>query len=241
MTLSLISQSALLPPCTPLGPLTWWEWLPTQEKERSFLLWRSSWDCTGKSLRLSAIGEDLKFWVLIFNSSQMEVIHRNLDLASHGSDRHLARRWQPPFTEVEWDPQGVAQSNITQNYMVYGSVPSNTITWVEPLLSSFIKSLAIQDIQEQILLTTSTENRLYQSHHAKLASEAHQGEGHPGRHEQHHCGHLQQLSLGKIPLQTQLTRPYRELLWCHQENSCTTWNGSTASLRLQPKWTSICI
>ena len=44
------------------------------------------------------------------------------------------------------------QSNLTQNYMVYGSIPSNTITWEDSLISSstntlFINKLNVQDIQ----------------------------------------------------------------------------------------------
>ena len=76
-----------------------------------------------------------------------------------GGDNHL---FFP--TEVERDSQGVAlyQSNLTQNYMVYGSVPSNTITWVEPLISIsinpvYVKALTIQDIQDQLLLTATSE------------------------------------------------------------------------------------
>ena len=54
------------------------------------------------------------------------------------------------------------QSSLTQNYMIYGSVPSNTITWVEPLISSsinsiFIKAMTIQDVQDQLILITSTK------------------------------------------------------------------------------------
>ena len=52
--------------------------------------------------------------------------------------------------------------------------------------------------------------------------EAHQGEGNPDHHEQHHRGHLQQPSLCQIPLQTQPSRPQRKLLQRHRENSCTT-------------------
>ena len=63
--------------------------------------------------------------------------------------------------------------------------------------------------------------RLYQSHHTKSTSEAHQGEGNSGHHEQYHHGHLQ-LSLCQIPLQTQPTWPRRELLRHHQENSYIT-------------------
>ena len=54
-------------------------------------------------------------------------------------------------------------NNLTQNYLVYGSVPPNIITWTEPLISTladtvFIKALTIQDIQEQLLLTVSAED-----------------------------------------------------------------------------------
>ena len=63
--------------------------------------------------------------------------------------------------------------------------------------------------------------RLYQSHHTKSTSEAHQGEGNSGHHEHNLHGHLQ-LSLCQIPLQTQPTWPRRELLRHHQENSYIT-------------------
>ena len=76
-----------------------------------------------------------------------------------GGDNHL---FFP--TEVERNHQGVAlyQSNLMQNYMVYGSVPSNIITWVEPLISTsintiFVKTLTIQDIQDQLLLAVSAK------------------------------------------------------------------------------------
>ena len=46
--------------------------------------------------------------------------------------------------------------------MVYGFVPSDTITWVEPFISTsintiFVKMLTIQDIQDQLLFTVSAE------------------------------------------------------------------------------------
>ena len=46
--------------------------------------------------------------------------------------------------------------------MVYGPVPSNIITWLEPLISSsiktvFIKALTIQDVQDQLMLVISVE------------------------------------------------------------------------------------
>ena len=63
-----------------------------------------------------------------------------------GGDNHL---FFP--TEMECDSQGVDLylSNLTQNYLVYGSFPPNIITWTEPLISAlsiFIKALTIQDI-----------------------------------------------------------------------------------------------
>ena len=49
--------------------------------------------------------------------------------------------------------------------MVYGSAPSHTITWVEPLIFTsintvFVKTLTIQDIQDiqdQLLLAVSAK------------------------------------------------------------------------------------
>ena len=67
-------------------------------------------------------------------------------------------------SEVERDDHGVAlyQSRLTQNYLIYGSVEPCTITWTDPHVSTsiktvFIKSLSIQDLQEQLLLTVSAE------------------------------------------------------------------------------------
>ena len=75
-----------------------------------------------------------------------------------GGDNHL---FFPK--EMERDPQGVALylSNLTQNYLVYGSVPPNTIK--EPLISTtvntvFIKALTIHDLQDQLGLTVSAED-----------------------------------------------------------------------------------
>ena len=76
-----------------------------------------------------------------------------------GGDNHLMFP-----SELERDEHGVAlyQSKLTQNYLIYGSVEPHTITWTEPLVSTsiktvFIKSLSIQDLQEQLLLTVSAE------------------------------------------------------------------------------------
>ena len=56
-------------------------------------------------------------------------------------------------TELDRDAQGVAlyQSKLTGNHMIYGPVPSNSITWREPSITSsintvFIKSLVMQDL-----------------------------------------------------------------------------------------------
>ena len=97
----------------------------------------------GKILNLSIIEEDLNNgpgfslsvppkWKSIMGTSTSS--HSGQIAILLGGDNHL---FFP--TEIERDSQGMAlyQSNLTQSYMVYGSVPSNTITWVEPLISSF--------------------------------------------------------------------------------------------------------
>ena len=134
----------------------------------------------GKLLRLSAIEEDLN------NSSgfsfQVPAKWRSSTgtTTSHhsgqisillGGDNHLVFP-----TEIERDSQGVAlfQSNITKKFLIYGSVPPNIITWTEPLISSssstvFIKSLTIQDIQDNLLLTSSAEDYIDPATPSKLA------------------------------------------------------------------------
>ena len=69
----------------------------------------------------------------------------------------------PALTEVDYDPQGVAlcYSNLTQNHLVYSPVPSNTITWMDPLTSTtintvFVKSLVIQDPPTDVQLVDLT-------------------------------------------------------------------------------------
>ena len=76
---------------------------------------------------------------------------------------------------MERDSQGVALylSNLTQNYLIYGSVPPNIISWMEPLISNlsdtvFIKALTIMEIQEHLLLTVSAENFTDPTTHSKL-------------------------------------------------------------------------
>ena len=77
-----------------------------------------------------------------------------------GGDNHLVFP-----TEVERDSQGAAlfQSNLTGKFLIYGSIPSNTITWMESPISTsintvYVKSLTIQNLQDNFLLTTSTES-----------------------------------------------------------------------------------
>ena len=65
------------------------------------------------------------------------------------------------------------QSNLTKNYMMYGSVPANAISWDKPLVSSttntmFVKFLAIQDLQEHFLFTMSAEDFTNPSSRDKL-------------------------------------------------------------------------
>ena len=123
----------------------------------------------GKILMLSIIQEDLN------NGSgfSLSVPHKWRTLTdtstSHhtgqisillGGDNHL---FFP--TEIERDSWRMAlyQSNLRKNYMLYDSVPANTITWEKPLVSSttntmFVKFLAIQDLQEHFLFTMSAED-----------------------------------------------------------------------------------
>ena len=66
------------------------------------------------------------------------------------------------------------QSNLTKKFLIHGSVPPNIITWTEPLISSstktvFIKSLTVQDIQDNLLLTSSAEDFTDSATRSKLA------------------------------------------------------------------------
>ena len=68
-------------------------------------------------------------------------------------------------TEIERDSLGMAlyRSTLTNNYMVYGAVPSKLITWSEAPLANtvntvIINALSIQDVQDQLLLLTSAED-----------------------------------------------------------------------------------
>ena len=68
-------------------------------------------------------------------------------------------------TEIERDSLGMAlyRSTLTNNYMVYGAVPSKLITWSEAPLAHtvntvIINALSVQDVQDQLLLLTSAED-----------------------------------------------------------------------------------
>ena len=55
------------------------------------------------------------------------------------------------------------RSTLSNNCMVYGSVPSNSITWSEAPLTNtvntvIINALSVQDVQDQLLLLTSAED-----------------------------------------------------------------------------------
>ena len=98
-----------------------------------------------------------------------------------GGDNHLGFP-----TEMESDSQCVALylSNLTQDYMIYGSVPPNIISWTEPLISNlsdtiFIKTLSITDVQEQL------RRRLYRPQHPQQTHPTYQGKGYPGHHGEH--------------------------------------------------------
>ena len=66
--------------------------------------------------------------------------------------------------EIECDSQGLAlhHSKLTSNYMIYGPIPPNTITWSEPTISPFIKtvfihSVNVQALQDNLVLLYSAE------------------------------------------------------------------------------------
>ena len=117
-------------------------------------------------LKLSAIKEDLNngSWFSFPTPNKWKVVmgtstsfHSSKISILLGGDNLL---FFP--TKIEQDSQGLAlyQSNLSNNYIVYGSVCLNIITWMDPLLSTstlFIKMLSIQDLQKQILLTISAE------------------------------------------------------------------------------------
>ena len=133
----------------------------------------------GNLLKLSAIEEDLNngsgFSFPVPPKGRSSTGTTTSSHSGHisillGGDNHL---FFP--TEIERDSQGVAlyQSNLTKKFLIYGSVPSNIITWTEPLISSstntvFIKSMTVQDIQDNLLLTTSAEDFTYPATRSKL-------------------------------------------------------------------------
>ena len=65
------------------------------------------------------------------------------------------------------------RSNITENYMVFGPIPSYRITWRKPITSTtvntlIINKLHIKDIQDQLLYVTSAEDYSTPSSRDKL-------------------------------------------------------------------------
>jgi len=133
----------------------------------------------GKILRLSVIEENLNNgagftlsvpfkWRSIAGVSTSH--HDGQISILLGGDNHLAFP-----TEVERDAKGMALylSNLTGNYILYGSAPANTITWEEPTISPspntmFVKLLSVQDLQDHLLFTTSAEDFTCPSNREKL-------------------------------------------------------------------------
>ena len=143
--LSLISPSTLssLPPSMySLGPSSRVRVLTYAGEGKDILTTEVKLKLHGKTLKLSTIEEDLNSG----SGFSLSILHKWRSFTGTSTSHHTGRisillggdnhLFFP--TEIEQDLQGIAlyQSDLTQSYMVYGSVPSNTITWVEPLISS---------------------------------------------------------------------------------------------------------
>ena len=140
--LSLISRSALstIPQYMySLGPSYKMKVLTYSGKARVILTTEVKLKLLGKTLKLAMIEDDLnngsgfslsvpQKWRSFTGTSTSQ--HTGQVEILLGGDNNL---FFP--SEIERDSQGMAlyRSNLTQGYMVYGSVPSNIVTWVEPL------------------------------------------------------------------------------------------------------------
>ena len=140
--LSLISRSALstIPQYMySLGPSYKMKVLTYSGKARVILTTEVKLKLLGKTLRLAMIEDDLN------NGSgfSLSIPHKWRSFTGTSTSQHTGQveillggdnnLFFP--SEIERDSQGMAlyRSNLTQGYMVYGSVPSNIVTWVEPL------------------------------------------------------------------------------------------------------------
>ena len=140
--LSLISRSALstIPQYMyALGPSYKMKVLTYSGKARVILTTEVKLKLLGKTLRLAMIEDDLN------NGSgfSLSVPHKWRSFTGTSTSQHTGQveillggdnnLFFP--SEIERDSQGMAlyRSNLTKGYMVYGSVPSNIVTWVEPL------------------------------------------------------------------------------------------------------------
>ena len=133
----------------------------------------------GRTLKLSTIEEDLNNgsgfsfpvpgkWRSIMGSSTSNTLGR--------SPSYWVVTTTSPSPEIEWDYQGLAlyQSNLTQNNMIYGPIPSNTITWSEPIISPsiktvFIQAVFVQALQDQIVFLYFAEEFTTPSNRTQLS------------------------------------------------------------------------
>ena len=123
----------------------------------------------GKILKLSVIEENLNNGV----GFTLSVPFKWRSIAGVSTSHHNGHLAFP--AEVERDSRGMALylSNLTGNYILYGSAPANTITWEEPTISPspntmFVKLLSVQDLQDHLLFTTSAEDFTCPSNREKL-------------------------------------------------------------------------
>jgi len=174
----------------------------------------------GKILRLSVIEENLNNgagftlsvpfkWRSIAGVSTSH--HDGQISILLGGDNHLAFP-----TEVERDAKGMALylSNLTGNYILYGSAPANTITWEEPTISPssntmFVKLLSVQDLQDHFLFTTSAEDFTCPSNREKLLKITKEKR-------------IKDIMANTTVNTSTNKTSWRKLLRCDQENYCST-------------------
>ena len=181
--LSLISKSALsaLPPSMySLGTSSQIRVMTYAGEGNTILTTPVKLKLPGITLILSAIEEDLnngsgfsfpvpRKWRSTVRSSTSQHSGQVSILLGGDNNYHFPK-------EIERDSLGLAlyQSKLTSNYLIYGPIPPNTITWSEPIISPsiktvFIHSVNVQTLQDNLVLLYSAEEFTTPSNRSLLA------------------------------------------------------------------------